>query len=377
MNYYTIQARSPMQTTTTTSRFFRRTSVVGFIILFLLCIGVIAGFEYAGVSKADSLKQSTVNTTSSDIPVSVEVDTVSLQKIPSTTTVFGTIQPRAEVPLVSEVSGHLIYLGVKVGDDIKKGEVIARVDPALKESALASVRVVLDKAKRDVQRTEQLHSEGNMSLSDVESARLHYASALASYTVAEKERDNCTIRAPFSGVVTSMNIHYGSVIQQGIPLLQLMDNTELHVATRISEQILPRMKSGMKVKVMTPLFPEKEFIGTVRMNATRADANRMFTIEVVLPKNPFFKPGQSAEVNIDNGLDMAITIPQISVVDIGNSKRGVYVVDTTTNKVTQRNVELGAEVNTESVIVQQGLSVGERIVTNGTHTIRNGSRIRF
>lgn len=363
--------------TTSSSRPTKRTIFLGFIILFLLSVGIIAGFEYAGVPKSDMIHQTQKLETPSGTPILVETDTVSIEKIPSTIKVFGTIQPRAEVPLISEVSGRLIYLGVKVGDEVRKGEVIARIDPLLKESTLASARVLLDKAKRDVQRTEQLQKEGNMTLSDVESAQLNYASALANFTLAERDRENCTIRAPFSGVVTSLNIHHGSVIQQGVPLLQLMDNTELYVATRISEQVLPHIKNSMKVKVLSPVMPDKDITGIVRMNATRADANRMFSIEVILPHNSVLKAGQSAVVEIESAPEHLTAIPQLSIIDIGNNKRGVFVVDTMSKKVIQREVILGEAINTSSIIVRQGLSVGERIVTNGTHTIRNGSSIRF
>lgn len=303
-----------------------------------------------------------------------ETDTVQYEEYGATLSARGTIEARADVAIMSETSGRLLHVNVRIGDHVRKGTVIAGVNNVLQQAALASLRVQVDKIQRDLLRGEALHKEGNIALTELESLRLQFAAVQAQFAAAEYDLAACSIRAPFDGKVTAVHVHHGSVIAPGTPIVTLMDDSETLVSARIPESDIAMLQEGMKVKVSSTTAPHELYEGVIAMTGTRADANRVFAVHVSLPRHCPLKPGQSANVHYRAPAAQVISVPSNCIISASGGGKYVLVVDAS-RRVHRRAVVLGKTLPSSRVGIDHGLKAGDIIVVNGTHTLQAGDVI--
>jgi RND family efflux transporter MFP subunit len=340
-----------------------------------IAIIIVIGSLWGWYSTEDVLSHSAISVGSRPSQNYAETDTVHYEQYGATLSARGTIEARADVAIMSETSGRLLHVNVRIGDYVRKGTVIARVNDVLKQAAIASVRVQVDKIERDLLRGEALYKEGNIALTELESLRLQYAAVQAQFAAAEYDLATCLIRVPFDGKVTAVHVHHGSVIAPGTPIITLMDDSETMVIARIPESDISMLQEGMKVKVSTTAVPHELYEGVITMTGTRADANRVFAVHISLPRHCPLKPGQSANVHYIASATQVLSVPSNCIVSASGGAKYVLVVDAA-RTVHRRAIVLGKTLPSSRVVIDQGLKAGDIIVVNGTHTLKAGDVIQ-
>jgi HlyD family secretion protein len=260
----------------------------------------------------------------------------------------GTINAVTTVQVGSQVSGTIAEIGADFNSKVKKGQVIARIDPSLFQGALlqaqadlanaqanvtaaranvAKAQATAVQAKQDYERTVSLTQAGVVPQQQLDAAKATYDSdvatvnaaqaalvqaqaqqrqKVAAVTVAQTNVNNCIIRAPIDGTVIARTIDVGQTVAASLQAPTLFtiaqDLTKMQVYTNTDESDVGMIKPGQKVEFRVDAFPKQTFTGTVqevRMNATTVQ-NVVTYNTVVSFDNPEIKlfPGMTAYVTI-------------------------------------------------------------------------------
>lgn len=301
----------------------------------------------------------------------------------------GAVRARTEMNLGFRVSGKIVERVVNVGDRVKVGDLLARIDPTDYELAVRSASASLDAAERQVEtvrlvrdRADQLFAKKFASQAQLDQAKLSYNQAVATRDAAKSALSQAknqvlytSLVADRPGIVTAINADVGHVVGSGTPVVAVAVEGEKEVLVAVPETEIANFKSGLPVKV--GLWSDAKLLldGTVREVAGSADQqSRTFSVRVSLPNDPRVLLGMTATVEAS----AASSTPFVSVpLNALAQKDGypiVWVVDRDTELVRSRPVTL-AEFIGDGVQVTDGLKVGDLVVAAGTQFMADDLKV--
>ncbi len=280
--------------------------------------------------------------------VKVAVEHASRRQITETITANGKIQPEKEVKITPDVSGEIVELNVKEGDQVEKGKLLLRIRPDVYISqrdrslaAISSARARLaqaeaqfNQAELSFARTRQLFAEQTISKSDFEQAEASYnvakaevdaakfsvISSEASLKEANENLIKTSINAPMSGTVSMLLVELGERVagtnlMAGTEILRIADLSRMEAQVEVNENDIVRVSAGDTALIEVDAYLDRKFKGVVteiansaKTTGTSADQVTNFDVKIfILPdsykdlaeegSNPF-RPGMSATVEI-------------------------------------------------------------------------------
>ena len=156
----------------------------------------------------------------------------------------GVLSGNKEATVAAETGGRVLEVKVDVGDLVREGQPLVRLDDELYGLESDRAKVAFDKAKMDLERAEKLYQEKSISDADIENARLGAKGAEVQYRMALKTYNDATIRAPFSGTVAAKMTEVGQMVERGMPIAQLVDVGSLKLTVKVSEADLKFITIG-------------------------------------------------------------------------------------------------------------------------------------
>lgn len=341
--------------------------------------------------------------------------------------VSGTVSPQNSPADVSFlVSGKVVFVGPREGEHVKKGQVLARIDPtdfnlSVKGAAaqLASAQAALDKmmnsvrpehleqariayerAEDEYRRMKMLYDSNSLAPNDFQKykaayehakqnyeqakvggqredkalAKASYNQAAANLDVAQKALSDATLCAPMDGYISKRSIELGDTAAAGRPVFEIVRMDPVEVNVGVPETDVHLVKIGQKAEITVPALPGKSFEGTVRVINVTADSNtRTYMTRIVVP-NPeqSLRVGMVAEATIRGDRTVSMTtLPGDAVIRDPQGATQVYVYYPDQKRVYAKRVEIGAAVNRD-VQIKSGLSGSELIVLAGQTKLKNG-----
>jgi HlyD family secretion protein len=238
--------------------------------------------------------------------------------IASTVSATGTLSAVTTVQVGTQVSGQVAELLADFNDEVKKGQLLARIDPTLQEQAVADAAASLERARaqylqaqRDANRSGELMSAGLVARSEYETAdssmdvaRANVKSAQVALDRAKRNLEYTNIYAPIDGVVVERNVDDGQTVAASLSAPQLFlianDLTHMQILASVGESDIAKIKEGQKVKFTVQALPRDTFEGTVQQVRLQSATNENvvnYTV-VVTVQNPQKKllPGMTARV---------------------------------------------------------------------------------
>lgn len=287
--------------------------------------------------------------------------------------------------LTFEVSGTLQELLVREGDFVRRGQVIARLDPRTFRNSFATAQAEYNNANAEYERAGRLVAENAIAQNVYEQRRTAREVARAQLDTARITLSDTALRAPFSGVIAVTHVERFENIaaQQEIVTLQTQGNAQAVVqvpATLVanSDQITP-----LETVLTLDAAPDTRIATTLRSTSTQADPSTQ-TFEVRFdfapPGGLLILPGMTGTVRSQLALGEAaftndgVAIP-LAAVQADGETRYVWLVDDEVMEVTRRDVTVAADVG-EFMTVSEGLSIGDVIVSAGASYLHEGMRIR-
>jgi len=235
-------------------------------------------------------------------------------------TATGTLNPVVNVQVGSQVSGNIAKLFADFNSQVKAGQVVAQIDPALfqatvtqAEGDLASAQAALELAKLNATRTEELFAKKTSSKADLDQAvaNLHQAEAnvkikQGALDKAKADLDHCTITSPIDGVVISRSVDVGQTVAASLqaPVIFQIANdlTKMQIDANVAEADVGVLEVGQDVDFTVDAFPMRTFHGkVVQVRNAPITVQNVVTYDTVIGvSNPDLKlkPGMTANVSI-------------------------------------------------------------------------------
>ena len=302
------------------------------------------------------------------------------------------IRARQEVRLGFRVPGKLIERTAEVGQKIRKGQALARLDPLdlrlAQDAARATTRsaeVALELAQADYKRFKDLRDQGFISTADLErreagvrSARAQFEQAQAQAGVQANQASYSILSATEAGVVTAVEAEVGAVLSAGAAVVRVaLDGPRDAVFSVPEDKVdLVRRLTGRSGAIGVKTWGGNTLIpGTVREVGAMADAvTRTFQVKVDIGQAGV-QLGQTASARIAlPSLQGIARLPLSAVLEL-KGQTVVWVLDPTASTVRSRAIEVaGAEGN--DVVVSKGLEPGDIVVTAGVHVLTEGQRVK-
>jgi RND family efflux transporter MFP subunit len=324
-------------------------------------------------------------------------------------TASGYVVARRKAVVSAKIQGRLADLKVEEGSRVREGEIIAKLESADYEAQVTRARAQVARAaadlaenQRQLQLAERLTREKvlaedqrDAALSRVRIAEAALQQAQAEQQINEALLQNTVIRAPFSGVVVKKMAEVGESVAPIPPgvnistasgaIVALADLDTLEVEADVSESNVAKLGSNQPAEVTVEAFPERRYKAVMRQVIPTADRTKA-TVQVkvtILDKDKDLKPEMSAKVTF---LEMAkaaeagsaapppavVSIPKAAVV---SRDGGAVVFEIREGKARRRAVVVGPE-RSGQVVVREGLSGGETLVSNPPETLKDGDAVR-
>jgi membrane fusion protein, multidrug efflux system len=312
---------------------------------------------------------------------------------PPRATLPGQIEPRYSTPLSFRVGGKIIERRVRLGDAVKAGQIVARLDPAdaSKNSASAAAQLdaaqhQLDYAKQQLDRDRAQAAENLIAPAQLEQTQNAYASALAQRNQAQQQAalsadqlKYTTLAADHAGVITSEQADTGQNVTAGQAVYNLAWNGDIDVVCDVPESALAALSVGERANVTLAALPGKAFTARVRELSPAADPqSRTYRAKLTIEAStPDVRLGMTADVTFAQAAPVhnaaSFTLPSTALFH-DNQQPAVWVVKSD-SALELRRVDV-ARYGERTVTVTRGLNAGERVVWQGVHTVSAGEKVR-
>ena len=310
---------------------------------------------------------------------------------------FIDLQGRIDAENISYVSprgmgGQVRQIFVKKGDNVRKGQLLLKLDDAVARQnvvamrqSLGTIRTQLDLARSVYQRQKNLWNQNigtEVQLlnaeTNVKTLENQLRTAQENIKIAQEQAGLSNVYSDVSGVADEVNIHVGETFT-GAPMagIKIVNTSSLKVVTDIPENYLSRVKRGTPVQVVIADI-NRSYPSTISViSQAVSSTSRGFTAEAKIPYDASLKPGQAAVVKIlDYSNANGIVIP-VNLVQSDETSNFVFVLENQSNGKTvarKKKVVIG-EVYGDNVEIKSGLTAGEQLISEGYQSLYEGQSI--
>ena len=323
-------------------------------------------------------------------------------------TFSGVAQAEKESKLSFRVSGTVRNLNIKLGDRVRKGQLIATLDPvdytiqaeqasASTKGAEANLKSAENQmliAKSNYNRIERLYENNSIPLSEfeqaksnLETAQSQYEASLTQVTSSQKQYEVAAnqvqytrLVAPFSGVITAVNIEANELIASGNPIAVLSATNNPEVNVGIPENLIAQIKKKQQVKVAFSVLPNQPFNGIVEEVSFAAGNTPTYPAIIRIENpSPTIRPGMAANVTFNLSAPDAQGFILCPVKAIGSGPDGAFAfvltdTDDGAYLVKKRQVDIG-KLQPGGFEVKAGLEKGERVAVAGLKALLDGMKV--
>ncbi len=312
-----------------------------------------------------------------------------LRPVSTEVMVTGSISARHDLPIGDGgQAGRIVAVYVQVGDVVRQGQILARLDDSVLKPQVAELAAALAKARAqaalaaaEYRRAVAIGPNGGLSAQDVEQLQAVAAmdaanTKMVAAQLQQKRAELALTRivAPVAGTVLTRTAEVGQVASPaGPPLFTLEDQNRVELIGRVAEQDLAALKVGQPAKVYLIGYP-RPFPGHIwLLGATVDRQTRLGEVRIALAPNPALRPGAFAHAVIDESHAERPVVPQTAVM---TDSRGSFVfIVNRRNIIVRRAVQLGG-VLASGVVIARGLTGRERVVTLAGGFLQSGEKVQ-
>ncbi|KAA1176481.1 efflux RND transporter periplasmic adaptor subunit [Rhizobium tropici] len=302
----------------------------------------------------------------------------------------GVVRARTEMNLGFRVNGKIVERKVDIGQRVKPGDVLARMDATDYVLSVRRSQADLDSAEKQVQTTElartraqTLFDKNVTSKSQLEQAELSYEqavstrdSAASALTEAKNQVAYAGLTSDMNGIVTAINADVGQVVSSGTPVITVAVDGEKEVQVAVPEMDIAQFKVGKDVKARFWSDSALVLDGKVREVSGSADQSRTFAVRVSLPNDPRVLLGMTATIEaLADNTEPYVSIP-LSAIAQKDGQQIVWLVDRNAGTVHSRAVKI-ADFADDGVRVADGLKTGDVVIAAGTQFMTENMKVKL
>jgi membrane fusion protein (multidrug efflux system) len=306
--------------------------------------------------------------------VPVEVSMVAKRPISASYTGTAPLEAPGEAQVVAKTSGVIVQMLAEEGDQVRKGQVLARIDPERARLEAARALATVRKLENNYRRSKELAERKLVSADSNEQIRYELESARATYELAQLELSYTNVTAPISGVVAQRMFKSGNLVALNAPMFRVVDNSRLEAVLNVPERELATLKPGLPIRMTVDALPTQSFTGTIdRISPVVDSGSGTFRVVCTFDGGGVLRPGMFGRVQIVyDQRDDALTIPRTALLE-DEGESAVYTVKA--KKAVRVPIELGY-VNGELAEVRAGLKEGDQVITAGKVAVRDGTEVQ-
>lgn len=335
----------------------------------------------------------------------------------------GVVTSQKQVNIIPKVPGKVAAAPYQVGQTVKSGDVLFRLDAeeltvqlqqaeaglavaqanlamqqkGAREEELIKAKAHYENMKKNYERMKSLYEAGAIPLSQLEEVELGLINAETSWQMAEAgatpealavteaqvkqaeaaveivrvNLNNTVIKSPITGVIAALNAEVGELVGQTAPVATIVNMDNVEVEFNVAESLINKIKTGDQVQVKVAAVSNEPFTGKVKsISPVVNQQTKQFTVKITLDnKNGLLKPGMFAQVYlVTDQAENALQIPKEAIITANGNP---YVFVMKEGRAVKRPVTLGLE-NVKLIQVVEGLTAGEEIIVKGQHLLEDG-----
>lgn len=314
-------------------------------------------------------------------PKKVKVVEVKRENLKLTVTATHQVVAKNKVELNSLLSGKVSEIKVKVGDKVKKDDVLIVFDKKELEYQLKQAQGAYEVALAQRDKAKKAYDSKQATQEDLKIAEGQLTQAKAALDLAKLNLERATLKSPIDGIVSEVKVKQGVGVMQGAPLITIIDPNSYIIQAEVDESDIQKVKIGQDVEVKIDAYPDRSFSGKVKQIGLNfkvtETGSKVYPVEIEVsgidPNN--LREGMSGEVSITaEAIEKALVVPTDAVSE--NGVAYVFVVDEKNRVVKKKKVTIG--VATEDYVeIKGGLKEGDLVVIEGTEELRDGERVAW
>ncbi len=321
-------------------------------------------------------------------PPLVTVVVPALGNVTSTVSLTGEISAQNDMPIgVEGDGGRIAAVLVEPGDHVRRGQVLARLNPLTAQSQVDGAEAALDelRAGAAASQAEYARAQGardSFSAEEFErrrtaalTAQAKVKAAAAQLAEAHTRWQRTAVVAPSDGIVLTRAAEVGQIAMPGTaPLFRLARGGEIEMRGQVAEQDMPRLKVGQTALVRLDGVA-RPFTGKVWQIGAIIDAvTRQGSVRIALPAaDQDLRPGAFARADVQAGATVGVVLPQTAVL---SDEQGTYTLVVGAEDKLERRAVTVAGAHSEGLLVSSGLTGNERVVAIAGAFLRTGEQVQ-
>jgi len=290
-----------------------------------------------------------------------------------TVSVSGTVTAREIARVAARIQGYIVDVKADAGDEVKKGQLLLRIDTKEMSERLDQAKANLESTKADLVRARN-DFERYKALFEKESvAKKDYDDALAKFEIAQAGEQRAEaafeeartamsyglVTAPFDGIVAERDVNLGDLATPGRTLISIYVPQTLELVAAAGEQYAPFLHVGSPVRLEVPSVHVKQNSTIREVVPQMSERSRTITVKAPLSKAPGLGLGLYGTLSFDTRASEAIVVPEAAVQVVGQLET-VKVLEDDTIRI--RHVKTGRNLGDGRVEIISGLTAGEKVV---------------
>ena len=294
----------------------------------------------------------------------------------------GTVEEENGSLLSFSTGGTIQQLRVKVGDRVRRGQLIAMVDPTQVKNGYDMAHATRMQAEDAFKRMKQLHDKGSLTEMKWVEAQSQLQQAISAESIARKSLADCALHAPFDGVISEKYAEMGQNAAPGVPVVKLVSTKVLNVKIAVPEGEVGSVRIGQRTRIQVQALGGKTYHGRVVEKGVIADPiSRSYSVKIrVDGTDSALLPGMVSQVALGkannskaSGSAAAIIIP-VRLVQLADDNSNFVWVDEG-GKAMRRTIVCG-EYQSNGVSITSGLKKGDKVIVEGQQKVSTGTPIK-
>jgi RND family efflux transporter MFP subunit len=284
----------------------------------------------------------------------------------------GKLLPSEQSKLAFEIPGKINLINVDIGDEVKKGQILAELDSREASAQLGQAKAKYDLAKQVLARYKDLRSQGHISIQDLDNANSEELIAKSQYDFYKVKFGQTKLLAPFDGFIQNRFLDTGSVINGGVPIIEILDSTNVKAHISIPITYTDNLNIGDKYSFKIGNKEVRGYLERLAPMTPGGSDNRL----AIFNFNSFFDPGSIAQLQLS--MTMRGRGTWVPIKSLSQSEQGVWAIYTINKeKIVVRDLVDIIYFEGEYAYVNGTLKDGDLVILGGAQKIIEGKIINL
>lgn len=286
-----------------------------------------------------------------------------------------TVKAKEDYILSAKSAGEITFLNAEIGQPVRKGQVLARINPEMAEASLRQAQANFDMAKSNYERQKQLAQKNLISDTQFEAARTQFTVAQSGLRLASINLKYASVISPINGVIAEKYVDLYAFASPGRPVVRVVNPSLIEIEVGLSEKNVGRINIGDLAELQISSMLGRIFIGkVVQVGLQGNQDNKTFPVKVQF-QNPSanMKGGMIGDLKIKSTTyPYAVVVPFDLIQKSTDGEAYVFVLSG--DKAVKRSVSVG-DVLEDRARIESGLVSGDNVIVEGYKFVSDGTRV--